>query len=287
MIMPIASYIDSAMIPRRLAVAGFAPQMATKLYGMLTGCAVTLINVPTALATAICIGLVPTISAAHMKNSPEQMNHASMLGLRMGSLIGFPCAAGMSLLSMEIINLLYRIPADEIAITGRILSLSALTILPFTLVQATTGVLQGVGKQKIPMYSLVAGVACKIVLNFLLVAVPSLNVYGAPVSSMVCYTVSTAVNLWYIGVKLRIRLKWDELLLRPGVATLGMAAAVWGTTQLLDMQRRANTIVAVAIGVIVYFAVALAVGAVRRSDLKPVPGGRKLEKLMLKLRLWR
>ena len=287
MIMPIASYIDSAMIPRRLAVAGFAPQMATKLYGMLTGCAVTLINVPTALATAICIGLVPTISAAHMKNSPEQMNHASMLGLRMGSLIGFPCAAGMSLLSTEIINLLYRIPADEIAITGRILSLSALTILPFTLVQATTGVLQGVGKQKIPMYSLVAGVACKIVLNFLLVAVPSLNVYGAPVSSMVCYTVSTAVNLWYIGVKLRIRLKWDELLLRPGVATLGMAAAVWGTTQLLDMQRRANTIVAVAIGVIVYFAVALAVGAVRRSDLKQVPGGRKLEKLMLKLRLWR
>ena len=88
-------------------------------------------------------------------------------------------------------------------------------------------------------------------------------------------------------MKLRIRLKWDELLLRPGVATLGMAAAVWGTTQLLDMQRRANTIVAVAIGVIVYFAVALAVGAVRRSDLKQVPGGRKLEKLMLKLRLWR
>lgn len=287
MIMPIASYIDSAMIPRRLATAGFDAQTATKLYGMLTGCAVTLINVPTAMATAICIGLVPTISAAHMKNSPEQMNRASMLGLRMGSLIGFPCAVGMSLLSTEIINLLYRISTDEIAITGRILSLSALTILPFTLVQATTGVLQGVGKQKIPMYSLVAGVACKIVLNYILVAIPSLNVYGAPISSMVCYVVSTAVNLYYIAAKLHIRLSWSELLLRPGVATLGMAAAVAALTHVLNMQRRANTIIAVAFGVVVYFALALAVKAVRRSDLKQVPGGRKLEKLMLKLHLWR
>ena len=287
MIMPIASYIDSAMIPRRLAVAGFAPQAATKLYGMLTGCAVTLINVPTSMATAICIGLVPAISAAHMRKQPELMNHTCMLGLRLGSLIGFPCAIGMSLLSTEIINLLYTIPRDEIMTTGRILSLSALTILPFTMVQATTGVLQGVGKQKIPMYSLVLGVACKVVLNYILVAIPNLNVFGAPVSSMVCYMVSTAINLWYIAAKLRIRLDWGELLVRPGAATAGMAAFVFGWTKVLNMQRRANTIVAVLVGVAVYAVLALAVGAIRQSDVSQIPGGKKLEKLMRKLRLWR
>ena len=32
---------------------------------------------------------------------------------------------------------------------------------------------------------------------------------------------------------------------------------------------------------------ALAVGAIRQSDVAHIPGGRKLEKLMRKLRLWR
>ena len=193
----------------------------------------------------------------------------------------------MSLLSTEIINLLYTIPRDEIMTTGRILSLSALTILPFTMVQATTGVLQGMGKQKIPMYSLVLGVACKVVLNYILVAIPHLNVFGAPVSSMVCYTVSTAINLWYIAAKLHIRLDWGELLVRPGAATAGMAVVVFGVTKVLNMQRRANTIVAVLVGVAVYAVLALAVGAIRQSDVAHIPGGRKLEKLMRKLRLWR
>ena len=150
-IVPLASYIDSAMIRLRLMRAGFSVEEARSLYGLLSGSALSLINVPTVLATAVCIGLVPAISAARIQRRTEEVHDLSRLGLRLGSLIGLPCGVGMSMLSVEIIRLLYpRLPENEIIITGSILSLSALTIFFFTQVQATTGILQGVGLQRIP-----------------------------------------------------------------------------------------------------------------------------------------
>ena len=286
-IVPIAGYIDSAMIPGRLTAAGLGPSAATTLYGMLSGAAYTLINVPTVLATAVCVNLVPAISAARIDGRRTVMENTSMLGLRLGSLIGFPCAVGMSLLAEPIIHLIYSVPAEEIVITGQILSLSALTILPFTMVQATTGVLQGAGMQKVPMYSLVAGVVCKIILNYILVAIPSLNIYGAPLASLSCYLVSMTITLWYIHVRVGVRLRWGSLLLRPGAATLGMAAAVVLCTAVLDMSRRLNTLVAVAVGVVAYAVLAVALGVIRREDMAHLPGGRKIEALLKKLRLWR
>ena len=78
-----------------------------------------------------------------------------------------------------------------------------------------------------------------------------------------------------------------RVILRPGAATLGMAAAVVLCTAVLDMSRRLNTLVAVAVGVVVYAVLAVALGVIRREDMAYLPGGRKIEALLKKLRLWR
>ena len=57
-------------------------------------------------------------------------------------------------------------------IAAELLQISALTIVLFTMVQATSGILQGAGKQYIPMITLFIGVAMKIVLNYTLVRRP-------------------------------------------------------------------------------------------------------------------
>lgn len=66
-----------------------------------------------------------------------------------------------------------------------------------------------------------------------------------------------------------------------------MAAAVVLCTAVLDMSRRLNTLVAVAVGVVVYAVLAVALGVIRREDMAYLPGGRKIEALLKKLRLWR
>lgn len=287
-IVPLASYIDSAMIRLRLMRAGFSVEEARSLYGLLSGSALSLINVPTVLATAVCIGLVPAISAARIQRRTEEVHDLSRLGLRLGSLIGLPCGVGMSMLSVEIIRLLYpRLPENEIIITGSILSLSALTIFFFTQVQATTGILQGVGLQRIPMASLVAGVACKILLNYTLIAIPSINIYGAPLASITCYAVSMIVNFLWVVKKVGMRMDWKGIILRPAAATLGMAVFVEAARLLLGTMSRFAVVVVIAGAAVVYVVLVFALGALKREDMEMIPGGKKIERLLIRLRLWK
>lgn len=289
MIVPLSTLIDSAMIRRRLDFAGFGADQARVMYSALTNNAIPLINIPTVFATAVCIGLVPLISAARVEKRTQDMHETSQLGLRLGSLIGFPCSVGMSMLATPITRLIYgnAFTPDEIILCGEILALSALTILFFTQVQATTGILQGAGWHKVPMYSLVAGVAVKVLLNYVLIAIPSVNIYGAPIASLACYAISMLINLVWIVRKTGLKINWGSVLFRPAGATAGMAVAVLLAMRVLDMQSRVSAILAIALGVLVYVVLAFLMGAIRRDDLEQIPGGKKFEKLLIKLRVFR
>ena len=109
---------------------------------------------------------------------------------------------------------------------ARLLEISSLTILLFTMVQATSGILQGLGKQRIPMYTLAIGVAFKILLNQILVRIPSVNIFGAPFASLLCYAASMLPNLYYVSKYTKTKIDISTVFLRPLAATAVMAAAV-------------------------------------------------------------
>lgn len=252
-IVPLASFVDSAMLVNRMAGVGMDSARAKILYGCYSGFVITLINVPTALAAAVSMSLVPAVSGALAKKHYRTIANHSQLGLRFAFLIGLPCSAGMSILARPILELIYgrTISPENMGITAALLSVSSLTILLFTVVQATSGILQGLRRQRIPMYTLMAGVACKITLNYLLVGVPSINIHGAPISSMVCYTVSMVPNLYYVFKYARTRFDWMGCLVRPGAATLLMAGIVL-LLQFLLPKRSLTTVVLIIAGIAAY-----------------------------------
>ena len=100
-IVPIASFIDSGLLLNRLVDAGIEHSAALGLYGRYSGYVLTLINVPTALAVAISMSLVPSISSAMARGDGKTMRRQSALGLRLSFVVGLPCSIGMSLLSSQ------------------------------------------------------------------------------------------------------------------------------------------------------------------------------------------
>ena len=50
-----------------------------------------------------------------------------------------------------------------------------------------TNMLQAIGRTDVPVKSLLIGAAIKIVGNFVLVGIPSINIQGAPYASILCY----------------------------------------------------------------------------------------------------
>ena len=266
-IVPLASFIDSAMLVNRMMAAGLTIAEARPLYGLFSGLVIRLINIPTALALSISMSLVPAISAAAALNNIEGVRRQSNLGLRFAFLIGFPCSVGMSLLSRQLVSFFYAetLTAAEIQVTSELLSVSSLTVVLFTVVQATSAILQGLQKQRIPMYTLVAGVICKIALNYILVGTPGIHIHGGPIASLVCYTVSMLPNLYFVLKYSEMKPNWSGWLLRPGLATLCMGVAVYLLRAVLPLGRL-WTILEVAVGVGVYLAAALAFKAITRDD---------------------
>lgn len=270
-IVPLSGFIDSGMVLRRLTEsAGVAMNVAKPLYGAYSGYVLTLINVPTAIATALCTSLVPSISQAYSVGNEKQLHTHAIQGLRISFLIGLPCSLGMSLLSREILSLIYHFSSLEILDqTAAIYSLSSFTILFFTLVQSTTGILTGLRKQNIPMYTLLGGVTVKIVLNYVLIGTPGIGLKGAPIASICCYGLSTVVNLFFSVKYIRFRFDWANLLLKPAAATAMMGVVILLLKNMLPSAHWA-TILMIAAAMAVFFVSAVLLKAITREDLRPV-----------------
>ena len=269
-IIPMAGFIDSGMVLGRLAKAGIEQGQALILYGSYSGYVISLINVPTALSIAIAMSLVPAISSAIAREDRDGMKKQGAIGIRFSFLIGLPCSIGMSMLSGQILSAIYRFDSPEILqVTSQLLSLSSLTIVLFTVTQSTEGILQGLHKQRIPMYSLMAGVAVKISLNYTLMGNPNIHIYGAPLASIACYTVSMIPNLYFTHKHMQMKADWKNMLGRPLLATAGMAAVLYGSIRLLP-QGRFWTLLLILIGIGAYLGFALLFGAMSREDVKPL-----------------
>lgn len=268
-IVPLAQFIDSTLMVKRMVIAGLTNETATALYGIFSGMVIRLINIPTALALAISMSLVPAISAVKAVNDMDAVRRESSNGIRYAFLIGFPCAIGMSLLSKEILGFFYEatLTAEELNIAASLLSVSALTIVLFTVVQASSSILQGLKLQNIPMYTMIAGVSLKILLNYVLIGIPSVNIHGGPVASIVCYSVSMIPNLYFCCKHTGMPFNWKDWLLKPGISVLAMGIVVFGLKLIMPFGR-VSTIVEVIIGVVVYLFVALKVKALTSEDLR-------------------
>lgn len=278
-IVPISGFIDSGLLLGRLMLAGFSPEEATALYGRYSGYVLTMINVPSAVAAAISMSLVPSVSAAVARGDGGHMRRQSALGLRLAFVVGLPCTVAMAVLSRRLLSLMFSFSSQENLIkTGRMLSLSAITIVLFTVVQATSGILQGLKKQWIPMATLLAGVCVKIYLNYTLIAIPEINIYGASLASITCYTISMIPNLIFVHRYTGLKVEPVHIFLKPLLASALMGLLVYLLGKWLPEGRIWTALIVVA-GIGAYAAFALATGALQKSDLAPLlrRGGKKEE----------
>lgn len=276
-IVPLAGFIDSIMLTQLMEGAGMAQEDALIRYGAYAGPVLTLINVPTALAMAMSTNLVPDIASGLARGEKEYVAKETGIGLRMAAVIGFPCSIGMSLLAQPILYLCYRgsYTGPQLDVAAELLQISSLTIVLFTMVQATSGILQGAGKQRIPMYTLVIGVALKIVLNYTLVRIPGVDIHGAPWASLLCYTASMLPNLYFVGKYTGYRFHWLDVAVKPFACAALMGAVVFGLWRvgfgdpghLNGFKLTAGILLCVAAGATVYGFAALKTGTIRKEEL--------------------
>ncbi len=287
-IVPIMDTIDVVLVLKRLQLIGYTEAMANDLYGNLKGMAQTLINFPQVFSVAIAMSLVPAIADANARKKKKEMESITSSGIRITLLIGLPSALGLFVLARPIIQLLYyKNDLETIISTGNLLSILSFGVIFLTLVQSLSGILQGLGRPMTAAINLMIGSIFKIILSYTLTVIPSINIYGAAISTVVAFGVAAILDIRSVIRYADIKLSGKDVFLKPFISAIGMAIGAYGTYSfLLDrVGGKFATLAAVLIGVIIYGILLIITGSITSEDLSLLPKGDKIGKSLDKFKL--
>ena len=275
--------IDSFTVKRILSTY-MASDVATKLYGQLSGKVDTLTNLPLAVNIAFATALVPAISAAKAKNDRETATKRTSFSLLTSMLIGLPCVVGMIVFAQPILNLLYP-NANQGAL---LLQLIAVSVIFSILDQTINGALQGFGKVMIPAIALGIGCVVKLILNLILLPIPELNVYGAAIGSIACHAVAFTIVFNVLKKYVKLDLPFNKFVIKPAIATAIMGICSYTAYLLLRgiISGRLATIVSILFAAIVYVLAVLALKIYNKEDIYMLPRGEKIYNILEKLKIY-
>ena len=257
---------------------------AVRLSGMLSK-SDTLINMPLSLNIAFSTVLVPAISAALAVGNKKEASDKVTYSLLISILLIIPCAFGYIALAQPIYKLIY--PAAPLG--SELLQLSAIALIFTALTQTISGSLQGLGKVFVPAIALLAGCTAKIILNLLLIRQPSINIYGAAISSIACQIIAFTICFAVLCRNLTIKLGLMKYIVKPLAAGGIMAAAAYGIYRLAMIITSSNlisTIVSIALAVVIYFALVFILKVLTKDEILSLPAGAKIYGLVKRLHIY-
>jgi stage V sporulation protein B len=131
----------------------------------------------------------------------------------------------------------------------------------------------------------------KIIINWILVGTPSINILGAPIGTIVCYVLITVLNVVFMSAKLPEKPNIASITIRPVICTAIMGAGAYGVYGLmrkfiytaLGGGRIALIIclgAAILIAVIIYAVLIIALRAVTKDDVLLLPKGEKIASML-------
>ncbi len=313
-VMSLANIIDLTVISRRLQAIGFSAAGASAVYGNYTTLAVPMYNLIPAVVYPIGYSLVPMISALLVQKAKKDANRVMSSSLKTSAILSMPCTVGMSVLSLPILSMIYgsvnlkqKYAADgselindaiymnyigeggtSASLAAPLLSILAISSFFLCMLSVTNAVLQAHKRPYLPLISMLVGAVAKVTASYLLIGNEKIGIYGAPVSTGICYIIVVLLNFYFCAKYADFRPSIRKTFLKPLIASLLCGGAALGTYSLLCRFISSNTVLTAAsicvAGVVYIFAVLL-LGALEKDDFEFIPAGKKLCRLLSRLHL--
>ena len=258
----------------------------TFLYGCYRSYAYSLYNLAPTITSVIGVSAIPVIATAWKTGDKSAIKDNLESSLRITSLIAIPAGVGLFVLSRQVLALLYPNNVAEVAVSAPILQVLGFTSAFAAMTIPATSMLQAIGKQKIPVYNMLVGVVLKVAINFFLVAIPELNVIGAPIGTATCYAYIFIANLIALNKYSGARINIISTIIKPLVSALicgGVAYGVHFALSSLRGEGSITTIISVAAAGVAYVVALGFTKTLTKNDVTMLPKGQKIAKILEKI----
>lgn len=311
LVLSVANLVDSTVIMRCLQNSGLTLEKATALiaaneeyvieamsssqiieaasneiYGNYASLAVTMYNLPLVLLTPLSISIIPVLSEAFTKKDKAKINEVTDSAFRIQSAVSLPCALGLCALSYPALCVLYKSAPSKMA--APLLSILSISIFFVAMVSVTNAMLQSLHKQWLPIVSMSVGVAVKFISAYALISIPNIGIYGAPISTLLCYLTAMMVNFFFMAKYTRCVPGIRRVFLKPFIASALCALCAMGSYYVLKLvlgEGRMITMLSIAIAAVVFFFSLFLIGGLTKTDILLLPKGEKIYRLLLRLKV--
>lgn len=292
-VMETSPEIIKEMYSSQLLASGTADSQIVKyLYGVY-GEVMDFKNLVPTITMTLGVSAIPIISAAWARRDGKTIKTTIESAIRVTMLIALPVGFGLAAVSYNVLNTFYSDASASIG--SRILTMYGFFIFLFAVSAPITNMLQALGRTDIPLKSLCAGAVVKIILNFILVGNPHININGAAVGSIACYVVVVGINLVSIIRISGVKINFASIFFKPLICSAVSAAVAYATAKVFgnilsgfgDPEGMINgsfisLVIAVVAAVVAYVIPLLFIKGISRDDLEMIPKGEKIAKRLEK-----
>ena len=297
---PESAGVMKAMYAESLIGTGTPDDSVTDyLYGCYSA-AINFKNLVPMITMNFGVSALPILSAAWATKDHKTSRVTIESVLRLTLLIGLPAGIGMAVLAEPILMLLYGSRPYLVPVAVPIMKAYGYSTALMALSAPITNMLQAIGRTDVPVKSLLIGAAIKIVGNYVLVGIPTINIQGAPYASILCYVIVVALNLYFLLHVSKVRINVTSVFFKPAFCSIvcGVAAftsygilsnlleSIWPKDGLMGVSMLSSgnfsVLVAIIIAIAFYVVALLFSRAISKDDVVMLPKGEKIAKILEK-----
>lgn len=278
-VISLTKIIDMTVILRRLQDTGYSSADAFSAYGSYTTLALPLFSLAPALIGSVALPLVPALSAAVSRGDGAEQGKVICNAIKLTLVVSAPISLGLSIFARPILELIFSGQDEAIDLASPLLSILGLSVTLSCLITVGNAVLQAYTKAALPVISMAAGSAIKLILAYFLIGNESIGIAGAPISTLACDATIVFINFYFIGKQYRGRISVLDAFIRPYAAAFISVAGARLVYSLLLRRLGYSpyiTLAAIFIAAASYLPLSFAAGAIRLGELEGIPAVKKL-----------
>ncbi len=278
----ISGVIDIKIFGSVMIEKGFG-DVRTDIWGVYSGKYKLLVNVPIALANAMCSSIVPMLTQLMVREEYGRAKEKVGQAMRFTMIVAIPSAVGLSVLAKPIVSMLFK---GEVDMAVDMLHIGSISVVFYTMSTLTNGVLQGINKMKIPVRNAAISLVIHIAILYAMLQM-DMGINAVVYAYILFAVVVSVLNAIAIRRYLRYKQELVRTFIIPAIASAAMGIVI-ALLNLLLAKSAGNVVtvlVGIVVGVIVYFIILILLKGINERDMRSMPGGRTILTIAKKLRL--
>lgn len=254
--------------------------LALKLKGQYSLQYNTFINIPISLVIQLAAASIPAIAASNAIENRREVNERIESIFRLGLIIVAPTAIAFLLFGKPIVGIVFSTGTG-----GEMLSAGAIGLFFIAIAQLSAAILQSIGKPIRAAIHAILACCIKVILNYVLVQIPELHIYGIIHSTTICYLIYGTFNLIYLYRNFNIKLDWKQLLIKPTVCSVLMGMISYGVYIGINKvlgNIRISMIAVIPFAIVIYLVIAVLMHIIKKEEIDSLLGIKRIRKFFFK-----